>query len=187
MKKLVFSLLIVAGCTIQTAFSQLVVEDPALVAATTSNWAESLEKTATQIQTLNEQKNLLTQTVDMYTKVSNFIKNGITVKNIIERQVNILAMVSDAFNFKKENIADMDVYNNYLKNLDKIVKKSSQLTDMLNTIMGTGGKMSDAERLKFLMDIEAKTEEIEYEIDERKEDFAALNRDIKFLNSLKMK
>jgi hypothetical protein len=187
MKKLLFSLLIIAGCTMQTTYAQFVVSDPTLTAATKSNWLESLEKTGQQITELKGQTDLLTQSIEIYTKVSQTIKNTVTIKKIIERNINIIQIAANQMSLNSQDIVDTDTYKNHIKRVSNIISSSEQITDLLITIISDGTKMTDGERLTFLINLDEKTVVLESKMKKELRKFVKLQNDIQYIRALKMK
>ena len=86
MKKVfLISLFVIFGLVQMSA--QMAVTDPGQMAINQAGWASSLEKAASQIEILTKNKEILTESINLYAKVSGFLKTSQLLFNVIDRQV----------------------------------------------------------------------------------------------------
>lgn len=63
-------------CLATPAFSQFVVTDPALTQLSQITWAKELKQAYEQFKVLDNSRNILTESLDLYRKVSGLIQNS---------------------------------------------------------------------------------------------------------------
>lgn len=67
---------IMTFCLATPAFSQFVVSDPALTQLSQITWAKELKQAYEQFKVLDNSRNILTESLDLYRKVSGLIQNS---------------------------------------------------------------------------------------------------------------
>ncbi|MBS6328017.1 MAG: hypothetical protein KH425_00220 [Prevotella bivia] len=137
--------------------AQLPVTDAASLAATEKGWAESLEKSISQINILNENKEVLQQSVDLYDKVSGLLKNSKMLLNILDRQVKIVSFA--AKESRRNDFASRDMYLTYIDKIKQIIEESNTIFDLARTIVTPNAKMTDGERIQMLSELNKQTKD----------------------------
>lgn len=163
--------------------AQMVVSDPAALKVATTGWAKSLSEAAVQSKTLMETKNLLSQSVDLYSKVSSTIQNIQTVKSIIDRQVRMVVLINKELG--RKDIANIDSYTQYINSLDDILVQSQSLIAMVNSLLSPSVQMTQGERLSLIMELDKQSLEAEARMRLHRQAFRDINRTYQMLAPLK--
>jgi len=162
-----------------------VVSDPTQTAINKAGWVEQIAKSTAQVQTLTESKNLLTQSINLYTKVSSTISNAEMVYNMIDRQVKLVTMVSTELTRKE--IQSASAYAQYVKTLLSLIEVNKSNLTFLKTLISPNVKMTDGERLKFIKEMDKESKSIMSEFFSKKDRFNELDNNIRIIKSLKSK
>lgn len=163
--------------------AQMVVSDPAALKVATTGWAQSLSEAVAQSKTLMETKDLLSQSVDLYSTVSNTIQNIHTVKSIIDRQVNMVVFINKELG--RKDIANMEHYTKYINSLDGILMQSQSLISMVNVLLNPTTSMTQGERLSIIMELDKQSQEAESRMRLHRRSFDNFNKTYKMLAPLK--
>jgi len=183
MRKIIFFIFIL-GCCFQTK-AQMVVSDPTQTAVNKAGWIESLSKTATQIQTLSESKNLLMQSINFYSKVSATISNSKMVYDMIDRQVKLVSYVSKELS--RKDVQSARAYEAYCNSLVELLETNKTNVAFVKTLVSPDVKMTDAERLRFIRDLNKDSATIMSDFFDEKDRFDELDNNMKIIKSLKSK
>lgn len=90
MRRIFLCSVIMTFCLATPAFSQFVVSDPALTQLSQITWAKELEQAYEQFKVLDNSRNILTESLDLYRKVSGLIQNSKMVLNVLKLQGEML-------------------------------------------------------------------------------------------------
>jgi len=183
MRKIIFFIFFL-GCCFQTK-AQMVVNDPTQTAINKAGWIESLTKTATQIQTLTESKNLLMQSINFYSKVSSSISNAKMVYDMIDRQVRLVTLVSKELS--RREVQSPVAYRQYCSTMTELLETNKSNVAFLKTLVSPEVKMTDAERLRFIRDLNKDSDAILSDFFTEKDRFDELDGNLRIIKSLKSK
>ena len=154
MRRIFLCSVIMTFCLATPAFSQFVVTDPALTQLSQITWAKELKQAYEQFKVLDNSRNILTESLDLYRKVSGLIQNSKMVLNVLKLQGEMLKI--SATECSRTDIYTQEGYNAYTKVLNDIMEESITSFDLLRTIISPDLKMTDGERLKIIIDLDAK-------------------------------
>lgn len=178
MKKVfLVSLFVILGLIKATA--QIAVTDPGQTAINQAGWAESLAKTASQIEILTKNKEILTESINLYSKVSDFLKNSQMLVNVIDRQVKIIKLAADET--RRKDYASAEMYAKYVARIQEIMEESNGIFNLAKTIVTPSAKMTDGERLQILSDLNKQTKEFYSKLQMNKSKFDLYNKQMKRL------
>lgn len=90
MRRIFLCSVIMTFCLATPVFSQFVVSDPALTQLSQITWAKELEQAYEQFKVLDNSRNILTESLDLYRKVSGLIQNSKMVLNVLKLQGEML-------------------------------------------------------------------------------------------------
>ncbi len=152
MKKLFFALL-VSSLSLQL-HAQWAVADASNLSQNIKNFSE-LKK---QVELLNEQKSKLDEGLDMMRKVNSTVSNSITVKNIMERQLNLSNMCIEIV--AKHELGPKSAQT-LTTSIAQILSNNRRMISLFQMILSPTVKMNDAERLRALNDIDKEMREEE--------------------------
>lgn len=155
MKKLFLTILVLM--TAAAASAQWAVADAPNLTQNIKNFAE-LRK---QVGYLKEQKSQLDETLDMMRKVNSVISDCETARSILERQGRLSARCIDLVSGRNLSASTLQTL---ASSVDMIMLNNTRLIKMSRTILSTGVKMNDSERLEGLRQIEAQTMEQERKV-----------------------
>lgn len=183
MKKILIFIFVL--CCVSHAKAQLVVSDPNQTAINKAGWLESLSKTATQIQTLSESKNLLMQSINFYSKVSATISNSKMVYDMIDRQVKLVSYVSKELT--RKDVQSASAYEQYCNSLAQLLETNKTNVAFVKTLVSPDVKMTDAERLRFIRDLNKDSKSIMSDFFTEKDRFNEVDNNLRIIKSLKSK
>lgn len=168
-----------------TSVAQIVVSDPAATKIASTGWTKSLAEAAAQSKTLIENKKLLTQSVEVFTKISSTLQNVNTIKNIIDRQVKMVNMVNKELT--RKDVKNLDLYRKKVETLQNILVEAQSTISLLNSVMSPTIQMSQGERLKIIVDLDKQSQE-QYELLRQKAKlYETLERSLRVLEPIKSK
>lgn len=145
MKKLLFALLVLS-LSLQL-HAQWAVADAPNLAQNVKNFSE-LQK---QVSLLNEQKSRLDESLDLMRKVNTTISNSVTVKNIMERQLNLSNMCIEIVS--KYELGPKSAQT-LTTSIAQILANNRKMISLFKMILSPNVKMNDAERLNALTEVE---------------------------------
>ena len=130
-----------------------VVTDPGAYAHLVENVKASLES----VNALKKQTEILNETREALSKVSQTIRDFQIIDNIINNQTYIFSQTKTSINkFQKSNLFSPDELSTVVVNFTSIINQSGENLKLANQLLKDNGlKMSDAERLKLLMEMNA--------------------------------
>ncbi len=183
MKRIFLCSVIMTFCLATPAFSQFVVTDPALTQLSQITWAKELKQAYEQFKVLDNSRNILTESLDLYRKVSGLIQNSKMVLNVLKLQGEMLKI--SATECSRTDIYTQEGYNAYTKVLNDIMEESITSFDLLRTIISPDLKMTDGERLKIIIDLDAKLRAQQDKLLDERARFNTVNDAIKRIAALK--
>lgn len=183
MKKILI-IIFVLGFSFQMK-AQLVVSDPTNTAVNKAGWIESIAKAGAQVQTLLEQKNLLTQSINMYMKVSSSISDSKMVFDIIDRQVRLISMMSREMT--RNDYQSSASYNHYKSIMQQLMADNKTNVSFVKTLVSPEVKMTDAERLRFIRDLDKESRSTMSDFYSERDRYNDLNENLRLIKSLKSK
>lgn len=145
MKKLLFALLVLS-LSLQL-HAQWAVADAPNLAQNVKNYVE-LQK---QVDILTDQKSKLDEGLDMMRKVNSTVSNSITVKNIMERQLNLSNMCIEIVS--KYELGPKSAQT-LTTSIAQILANNRKMISLFQMILSPNVKMNDAERLNALTEVE---------------------------------
>jgi len=172
----VFTLIFLSASVDSAA--QMVVNDPTLTTATIENWRSSLDNATKQYKEIKEQSDILKEGIEKYRKVNNTIKNGKKVKDLIERQVQIINILSVELSNagKNRDIIDLDAHESYVRRLNSLLSTSKDNVVTLTDILTDSRlNLSDYERLKLLDDLDKNSTNVLTTLHFEKREYNELN------------
>lgn len=162
--------------------AQVVVSDPGATAVNKAGWAKSLTEAAKQCKELQETKKIMTESIEVYTKVSSAIQNAKAVKSIFDRQVK---MISDiAKELKRSDISNTKMFATYCRRLDEIISENTGYIELLKTTLSSYEKISQGERLRIILDLDEKTKKTLNKFRSERRRFNEYNRNYRILERL---
>lgn len=186
--KNVFSTLFVMCITFSPAVlhAQLVVSDPTMAGLTAANKAtivKQLEESARQTVQLKQTYDQLKKAGEVYTKVSNGLRNAEMVQSILAKQAQLVidcgACIGKAAKLKAGSTKNLTILKN---NINKVVEGNRVTINLINKLLNEGiFKMNDGERLALIMDAERKTDEAMKKVKSYETGYAAANNMINFV------
>lgn len=111
MRRIFLCSVIMTFCLATPVFSQFVVSDPALTQLSQITWAKELEQAYEQFKVLDNSRNILTESLDLYRKVSGLIQNSKMVLNVLKLQGEMLKI--SATECSRTDIYTQEGYNAY--------------------------------------------------------------------------
>lgn len=137
--------------------AQLVVNDPTATQVATIGWSKSLSEAVAQSKILMDSKALLTQSLDIFTKVSSTIQNVHAVKNVIDRQVKMVSILNKELS--RKDIANLESYTRHINRMQGIILEAQGTITMLNSVLNPAIQMSQGERLKLIVELDKQSKE----------------------------
>ena len=183
MKRIFLCSVVMAVLSAVPAYSQWVVSDPALTQLSQITWAKELKQAYEQFKVLDKSRNILTESLDLYRQVSGVIKNSKVVLNVLQLQGEMLKV--SATECSRSDIYTQEGYAAYTKVLNEIMDESTTSFDLLRTIISPDLKMTDGERLKIIIDLDAKLREQQNRLLDERARFNTVNDAIKRIAALK--
>lgn len=148
MKNLLVSLFVLLVLSVSNPlYAQWAVADAPNLAQNVKNFSE-LQK---QVSLLNEQKSRLDESLDLMRKVSTTISNSVTVKNIMERQLNLSNMCIEIVS--KYELGPKSAQT-LTTSIAQILANNRKMISLFKMILSPNVKMNDAERLNALTEVE---------------------------------
>ncbi len=179
--KTVFLTIIFALSSLGT-MAQVVVSDPGATAVNKAGWAKSLAEAAKQCKELQETKKIMTESIEIYTKVSSAIQNAKAVKSIFDRQVK---MISDiAKELKRTDIGNNQMFSTYCRRLNEIITENAGYIELLKTTLSSYEKISQGDRLKIILDLDDKTKTTLNRFQSERRRYNEYNKNYKILSRL---
>lgn len=151
----------------------------------TTNWAQSLAKTSTQIKTLTESKTLLEQSIQLYSKVSSTISNAQIISDMINRQVVLVSYINTEL--KRTDYQSLAAYSQYRSNLIMLLETNKYNISFLKTLISSEAKMNDGQRLALMRDVNKESKITLAQFFRKRDIFNELNDNIRVVKSLKTK
>lgn len=137
--------------------AQLVVNDPAATQVAVTGWTKSLSEAVAQSKILIESKALLTKSLDIYSKVASTIQNVQAVRNIIDRQVQMVSILNRELS--RHDVADLESYARHINRLQRIIIDAQSTIAMLNNALNPAVQMTPGERLKLIVELDKQSRE----------------------------
>lgn len=148
MKNLLVSLFVLLVLSVSNPlYAQWAVADAPNLAQNVKNFSE-LQK---QVSLLNEQKSRLDESLDLMRKVNTTISNSVTVKNIMERQLNLSNMCIEIVS--KYELGPKSAQT-LTTSIAQILANNRKMISLFKMILSPNVKMNDAERLNALTEVE---------------------------------
>lgn len=150
MKRLIFILTILM-VTFTSIKAQFAVVDA-------SNIAQSKlinSKLLDQSKILSDQRSKLDESLDLMRKVNNTVRNALTVKELIQRNINLTQSCMDLL--KDLDGLDTGMLVTISSCVETIMANNANLLSTSQTILSNDLKMSDYERLTFITNLEERT------------------------------
>ena len=141
----------------RAAHAQWIVNDP----QNTYHGILSVEQLKNTVSSLKEQRDRLDESLDFMRKVNSVIADCETVKSIISRQVSLSDKCISLISGSKLSSSTLQTLSS---SMETIMSNNARLLRLSRTILSTGVKMNDAERLASLQNIERQTLEEERKI-----------------------
>lgn len=183
MKKKYLCSLLVLLLGVAPVSAQWVVSDPSLTTLTQMSWGKQLAEAAKQYSVLSKSRDFLGESLDLYKKVSGFIKNSRTVKNVLERQTNMLKIAS--VECTRSDVYTPEGYEEYKKVLNEVMDESLVSFDLMRDVISPSANMTDGERMKIILDLDTKLKESENRLLDERRRFNTVNDAIKRIAALK--
>lgn len=174
-------LMLLLGVT--TASAQWVVTDPTLTSLTEISWAKQLAEAAKHYTVLSKSRDFLGESLDLYKKVSGFISNSRTVKNVLERQTNMLKIAS--LECTRNDVYTPEAYEEYKKVLNDVMNESLISFELVREVISPKANMTDGERMKIILDLDTKLKENENRMLDERRRFNTVNDAIRRISALK--
>ena len=180
MKKFLIFVFLLSFCFQMKA--QLVVSDPTNTAVNKAGWIESLAKAGAQVQTLLDQKSLLSQSINMYMKVSKVISDNKMVYSMIDRQVKFIAGINKEM--MRTDVISVIGYEHYKSILRELSDTNKSNLEFLQTIVSPDSKMTDADRFKLMRDLDKDSKAVVSKFYSEKDRYNEFNDNLKMIKSL---
>lgn len=145
MKKLLITLLSVI------AVLQVKAQIPVTDVAANTNLIATIATLGEQLTTLIEHKNKLDESLDFMRKLNTNITTAKSVKYIAERQIDLSKKCSKLM--KTEGLSPEGMLT-LTTTVESVSSNNRRLIQLTNSLLSSGVKMNDAERLNALRDIE---------------------------------
>ena len=191
MRKLVFNPVFVMFITISMCLpaflhAQLVVSDPTLAGFAAANKAttvKQLQEAAAQTVQLSKTYEQLKKANELYTKVSNTLRNVEMVQTLLGKQVDLVVNAGQALKgATKQKAVSAKSLNQLKQNINMVVESNRQNVNMIKELLSEGTyKMSDGDRIKLIMDIEKKTDEAQKKINRYRSAYETSNGMMNFV------
>lgn len=162
--------------------AQVVVSDPAATAVNKAGWAKSLAESARQCKELQETKKIMTEGIEVYTKVSASIQNAKAVKNIFDRQVKMISDISKEL--KRSDVANVQMFATYSRRLEEIISENASYIELLKTTLSSYEKISQGERLKIILELDERTKATQAKFNNERRRFNAYNKNHRMLERI---
>lgn len=163
-----------------------IVNDPAMLEATVSNWSMQLRQAQQQFDEIKEQSKFLQESIDKYKKVNTVIKQSKQVKQLIDKQVNLISMLSNEMSSAGSSAFDLKIAESYKNRLLVIMEASKDnIENLTDLLIDSRLNLSDYERLKLLEDMDEKSSKLVRALQRQKEEFESLNSNLRELERLK--
>ena len=142
--------------------SQAVVTAPKLEVLAVENKGNLLKQLAEagkQSKTLQESSELLKKSADLYYTINKKVTSLRSITRLAESQVALIKEAAKAVaDGRKLKTAQPDMLVEYIGNINNVVSANSDNVQLLNNIMTDGLRLSDGERIRFLNDIQQRTD-----------------------------
>lgn len=165
MKKPWFILLLVIFISTYSpnSLGQMIVSDPTMAGLTAANKAtiaKQLEESARQTFQLKQTYEQLIKVGETYTKVSSTLRNANMVMDLLRKQYDLAVLCGNSIKaVSRQKTASTNNLNLFLYNVRDIMENNRQCVSLMKEILNDGDlKGNDTERLKLIMDFDARTE-----------------------------
>lgn len=159
--------------TVCVSNAQLPVTDAAALASNKANWARSLAESVKTTKELQETRKMMTESIEIYTKVSNTIRNAKLVENIIQRQVDLAKAVS--LEFARKDIQSPKIYASYCSMLKGVIDENIAYIEMMKVAISSSEKMTPGERMNLILEIDKQTKNVITKFQYKKRKFEDYN------------
>lgn len=171
--------------TSQTVKAQFIVEDPAMLTATVTNWTQQLERALEQYNEMKGQTKIMQEQIERFKKVNQTIKNSAQVANIIQKQVQLISLISGDISNAGKGVLNQDAYNSYMRRMNNYSTASQNNVTMLKAILSDENmKLSDFERLQMIEQLDNKTNALIETVSLETKEYEHLNKTLRELNKL---
>lgn len=164
------------------SMAQVVVSDPTATAVNKVGWAKSLAESAKQCKELQETKKIMTESIEVYTKISSAIQNAKAVKNIFSRQVAMISYI--AKELKRTDISNAKMFSTYCRRINEIIDENTAYIELLKTTLSSYEKISQGERLRIILDLDDKTKKTMNKFRSERRRFNEYNNNYRILERL---
>lgn len=162
--------------------AQLVVTDPAALKVSAAGWSKTLSEAVAQSKILMDTKSILTESINMYNKVSTTVQNIQTITNMIDRQVWMIKTINDQLS--RQDINDIRGYKKHVESLQNLLAQTNSTIRMVQTLLSPTVQMTQGERLNLIIDLEKQTKEQEQQMRVKINLYNKMNQMIKRYESL---
>jgi len=173
-------------CQAQLGYST--VYDPAnhaeLTAIGASVSKEAVEAGKTTVQ-ITEAAKTLKQSVSLYTKVSNGLKNAVLVKQVLEGQINLVNTCSKTITIiRQAKGSNSRLVNATISHINNIISTNSANIDLVKKLLIDNGLAgNDTEKIKLLKDMMEESNKAITASSNVLSDFNAKNQSINYLKA----
>lgn len=177
---LIFSVLSITLCK-----AQMVVSDPTMLEVTISNWSLQLEEAKKQFTEIQEQTKFLQESINQYKKVNQYVKNASAVKNLIDKQVQTISLLSSEINRAGSDVTNVKAYDSYISRLKRLLSQSqSNVTTLTELLSDDILNLTDFERMQLVNELDSKTSSLLGSAKAEKKKYDTLNNNLKRVNKI---
>jgi len=166
-----------------------VVSAPKLEALTATNkatLAKQLAEAGKATAELKKNGDLLQKSIDMLGKVNNAISTAVNLKAITEKQVYLIRTAANIISeARRRKNVDPQVLQNLISNVDQAIANNKANVNMVQKLLTEGLNLTDADRLRFLMEIDTKTDGMQRKLLNLKYGFRSSSNSLEAIKSLK--
>ncbi len=142
--------------------SQAVVTAPKLEVLAVENKGNLLKQLAEagkQSKTLQESSDLLKKSADLYYKINKSITSLRNLKRLTESQIDLVKQAGKAVSEgRRISTSQPDMLMKYIENINNVIAANTDNVQLLNNIMTEGLRLSDGERIRFVDDLQQRTD-----------------------------
>lgn len=192
MKQILFFLVASLPFFCQAQLGYSTVYDPtnhaALTAISTSISKDAVEAGKTTVQ-ITEAAKTLKQSVSLYTKVSNGLKNAVLVKQVLEGQINLVNTCSKTIAIIRQAKGNnSSLVNATISHINNIISTNSANIDLVKKLLIDNGLAgNDTEKIKLLKDMMEESDKAVTASSNALSDFNAKNQSLNYLKSFSKK
>jgi len=166
-----------------------VVSAPKLEALTATNkatLAKQLAEAGKATAEIKKNGDLLQKSIDMLGKVNNAISAAVNLKAITEKQVYLIRTAANIISeARRRKNVDPQVLQNLISNVDQAIANNKANVNMVQKLLTEGLNLTDADRLRFLMEIDTKTDGMQRKLLNLKYGFRSSSNSLEAIKSLK--